>query len=118
MNDLKKLETLTTMELAFGLATQEFSDVDKLRVLSIINQREKGKKGYSYPITPDELDSMDKILDHSKILTFKKGSKSETINKLLNEGKTVPQIFIEMNKGELKTTNSEIYRIKNIRDKK
>ena len=117
MNDKKKLESLTTIELAFGLATQEFSDVDKLRVLSIINQREKGEKSYSLPITPDELDSINQILGNSRILTFKKGSKSETINKLFNEGKTVPQIFIELNKGALKTTNSEIYRIKNIREK-
>lgn len=121
MKTEKTLENSTTMELAFGLATNQYSDADKFLVLAIINRRETGNTNTSTNklISSRELDNIEQITNGRndvKVVSFKKGSKSETINKLFNDGKSVTEIFTELNKGKLKTTNSEIYRIKKIRD--
>lgn len=116
----RSIKSLTTMELALGLATNTFSSDEKLEVLSIISSRETATKmklsgeTVSPKLSNDEINSIDEIISNKA--EFKKGSKSEKINELLSKGKSIPEIYKELEKLKLKVNNSEIYRIKNIRE--
>lgn len=113
-----ELERKTTLDLAFGLASGKYSEAEKFTVLQIINSRESQKN--PVPILEIENNLIKDITESNpKIFPFlklKKGSKAEKIYNLFKDGFTAAEIFIKLNKGDLKVTNSEIYRIKNLID--
>lgn len=102
MNKKENYEAKSTFDLAFGLATNQFHEDDKMIILSIIKERTDGGSSTSSEAGNQKV----------KIRTFKVGSKAEKINKLFQDGKTPKQIFDLLNK---KKPNSvyypEIYRV-------
>lgn len=103
MNTDENFEQKSTFDLAFGLATNQFKESDKLIVLSIIRNRESGATNKS--VTPTSTE------DEPKERTFKEGSKAAKINELYQQGKTPKQIFDLLNKKGTTVYFPEIYRV-------
>lgn len=77
--------TKTTFDLAFGLATDQYNEEDKLIILNIIRERD----GKDYQPSSTAAQESDK--------TYKKGSKSEKIFNLHKQNKTPKQIYDLLN---------------------
>ena len=103
MNKLSELEKKSTFDLAFGLATNQFEETEKLSVLNIIKLRADGGVEKKYIDSADNYGKVEKI--------FKKGSKAEKINKLYKSGKTPKQIYDKLISEGVKVYFPEIYRV-------
>lgn len=98
-NSNTDLNTVSTFDLAFNLATGKYDEKRKFEALSIIREREEGK---AIPIG---------VIRKPKTKLPLKGSKTEKIWKLLSAGKTPTETYQTLkHKGEV-ISPSEVYRV-------
>lgn len=96
------LNSLSTFDIAFNLATGQYDEKTKFIALSIIREREAGK---ILPLVNQP------VIRKAKTKPPLKGSKAEKIWKLLNSGKTATETYqILKNKNEV-ISPSEVYRV-------
>lgn len=104
MDSNKNFNNQTTFDLAFGLASYKFTEVEKFEVLSIIKERQTSEVSFTKNTV--------------KSTVSRPGTKSEMIRKLHESGKSPKEIFDALNKKgtklngkQVKVYFPEIYRI-------
>lgn len=112
----KKFLTLSTFQLAFGLATGKFSESEKLEVLGVIEQREPTRSYKNDQAIVDN--STNTTAQAHREVTPKKtkrplpGSKAAKILTLLEMGKTPGEVVEALEKKKVNIYAAEVYRLK------
>jgi hypothetical protein len=100
----ERLNEMSTYDLSFRLAFNQFeTEIERAIALQIIQLRD------FKPKEPDNTDTVDNTLKTSKPPL--KGSKTEKIFNLFNEGKTPVEIHEALTKKKITVYYPEIYRV-------
>jgi|GEM_PF-4896379 len=102
----KNLQHLSTFDLFFNMASGKYSDAEKMEILNIIKEREDNTKPTIVTASKPGI-----VKQYNITKPPLPGSKAEKIKKLLDEGKSANQVFLELKKKKVKIYKAEIYRI-------